>query len=116
VLLVEAEGVCVAEDQRPLLTTIHEFPHDDLLVLNRLEDFVVLHALNSFFEVAEHDLDHIAPAAFEQAVDVEADAFDTHVAHHHLVGPLVYDGLEVDVVAVDLRAWECTSFACHLGK
>lgn len=99
-MIFEAEGSGVAEDQRPLLVTVDDLFRDDFFVVDRLEELIVFHSLQPLLEVAELYLFNIGPSLFEEAVDEEANAFDPHIAHHHLVGPLVHDGLQIDMVLV----------------
>ncbi len=53
----------------------------------------MFHPFHSLLEVAENDLLNIEPSLFKDAVYVEPDGFNTHVAHHHLVRPLIHNGL-----------------------
>ncbi len=115
-LVLKAKGVGIAEDKRPLLFAIHQFFHDDFFVMDWLEQLIVFHLLHSFLKITQLQLIHIHPSFLQQTVDKESNRFDAHVTHHELVGPLVDNGLEIDVMVVDLNITISTILLYHLGK
>lgn len=99
-LIFEAESSSIAKYQRPLLVTVNYFFRDDFFVVYRLKDLIVFHSLQPFLEIAELYFFNIVPSLLEEAVDKKPDAFYSHIAHHHLVGPFVHNRLQIDVVLV----------------
>lgn len=62
----------------------------------------MFHFLYSLLEIAKYYFLDIDPTLFKEAVHKETDRLYTHVTHHHLVGPLVYYRLQIDVVLMHL--------------
>lgn len=115
-LFLQAEGVGIAKNQRPLFIAVEQLTHDDLLIIHCLKKFIILHFFYFFLKIAKNYLVKVHPSFFQQTVHEESDRVYIHITHHKFIGPLVNDSLEIYVVMKNLIIEMITSFSYDFPK